>query len=96
MVASMATNRSMAPTICSAAIRQWEKDQKQKASKAQEVNLCFQWPPIEKMDNALAELVSCEKLVLSVNRIDKIAGTEESSLQFLINATIVIVVAFNK
>ncbi|XP_043252341.1 dynein axonemal light chain 1-like [Colletes gigas] len=62
------------PTTCKEAIRRWEEENGQEASTATEVILSFQWPPIEKMDNALATLVSCEKLSLSTNMIEKIAG----------------------
>ncbi|XP_076632925.1 dynein axonemal light chain 1 [Colletes latitarsis] len=62
------------PTTCKEAIRRWEEENRQEASTATEVILSFQWPPIEKMDNALATLVSCEKLSLSTNMIEKIAG----------------------
>ncbi|XP_076385892.1 dynein axonemal light chain 1 [Megachile rotundata] len=62
------------PTTCKEAIRRWEEENGQEASTAKEVILSFQWPPIEKMDNALATLVNCEKLSLSTNMIEKIAG----------------------
>lgn len=64
------------PTTCKDAIRRWEEDNGQEASTALEVNLIFQWPPIEKLDNSLATLSSCEKLSLSTNMIEKIAGDE--------------------
>ncbi|XP_071869647.1 dynein axonemal light chain 1 [Bombus fervidus] len=62
------------PTTCKEAIRLWEEENQQEASTAKEVILSFQWPPIEKMDNALAVLINCEKLSLSTNMIEKIAG----------------------
>ncbi|XP_015516970.1 dynein axonemal light chain 1-like [Neodiprion lecontei] len=62
------------PTTCKDAIRRWEEATGLEASSAVEVNLSFQWPPIEKMDNALSVLVKCEKLTLSTNMIEKIAG----------------------
>lgn len=62
------------PTTCKEAIRRWEEENRQEASTATEVILSFQWPPIEKMDNALAVLTNCEKLSLSTNMIEKIAG----------------------
>ncbi|XP_015609065.1 dynein light chain 1, axonemal [Cephus cinctus] len=62
------------PTTCKDAIRRWEEETGQEAPSATEVNLSFQWPPIEKMDNALASLSKCEKLSLSTNMIEKIAG----------------------
>ncbi|XP_076245845.1 dynein axonemal light chain 1 [Calliopsis andreniformis] len=62
------------PTSCKEAIRRWEEENGVEAPSAREVILSFQWPPIEKMDNALATLVNCEKLSLSTNMIEKIAG----------------------
>ncbi|XP_029047304.1 dynein axonemal light chain 1-like [Osmia bicornis bicornis] len=62
------------PTTCKEAIRRWEEEEGEEASTAKEVILSFQWPPIEKMDNALATLVNCERLSLSTNMIEKIAG----------------------
>lgn len=62
------------PTTCKEAIRLWEEQHQEEASAAKEVILSFQWPPIEKMDNSLAVLVNCEKLSLSTNMIEKIAG----------------------
>ncbi|XP_003693028.1 dynein light chain 1, axonemal-like [Apis florea] len=62
------------PTSCKEAIRMWEEENKQDASTAKEMILSFRWPPIEKMDNSLAVLVNCEKLSLSTNMIEKIAG----------------------
>ncbi|GBP56534.1 Dynein light chain 1, axonemal [Eumeta japonica] len=62
------------PTSCKDAIVRWEKDNNQVAAEATEILLQFQWPPIEKMDGALSTLVNCEKLSLSSNMIDKIAG----------------------
>ncbi|CAB0032385.1 unnamed protein product [Trichogramma brassicae] len=63
------------PTSCKDAIKRWEEDNPGKeASSAQEVSLNFQWPPIERMDNSLAALSSCEKLSLSTNMIEKISG----------------------
>ncbi|KAF3430862.1 hypothetical protein E2986_02636 [Frieseomelitta varia] len=62
------------PTTCKEAIRLWEEASGQEASTAKEAILSFQWPPIEKMDNALSVLVNCEKLSLSTNMIEKIAG----------------------
>lgn len=47
-----------------------------KLENALEVGLQFHYPPIEKMDNALAVLKKCEKLSLSTNIIDKISGLQ--------------------
>ncbi|XP_063236606.1 dynein axonemal light chain 1-like [Bacillus rossius redtenbacheri] len=63
------------PTTLREAFKRWEeKHPDQKISEAKEVSLCFQWPPIEKMDSALDMLVNCEKLSLSSNNIDRITG----------------------
>nr|XP_012218909.1 PREDICTED: dynein light chain 1, axonemal-like [Linepithema humile] len=62
------------PTTCKEAIRRWEEENEQTAATATEIILSFQWPPIEKMDNALATLANCEKLFLSTNMIEKVAG----------------------
>lgn len=51
--------QSKATTIKDA-LRRWEEKNGISASEATEVQLCFQWPPIEKMDNSLAVLVKCE------------------------------------
>lgn len=62
------------PTTCKEAIRLWEEANGEEASSAKEIILSFQWPPIEKMDNALATLANCEKLSLSTNMVEKISG----------------------
>ena len=62
------------PTICKDAIRRWEEENGHDASTATEIILSFQWPPLEKMDNSLSSLSTCEKLSLSTNMIEKIAG----------------------
>ncbi|CAB3242589.1 unnamed protein product [Arctia plantaginis] len=67
----MATPKAM--TI-KEAIKRWEEKSGQQAATATEVSLIFQWPPIEKMDNSLACLTNCEKLSLSTNMIEKVAG----------------------
>ncbi|XP_014216019.1 dynein light chain 1, axonemal-like [Copidosoma floridanum] len=69
------------PTTCKDAVRRWEEENSQEASSALEVSLIFQSPPIERMDNSLAVLSSCERLSLSTNMIEKIAGV--SSLKKL-------------
>lgn len=74
---------SAKPTTCKEALRRWEEETGQEAATATEVTLSFQWPPIEKMDNALAVLANCEKLSLSTNMIEKIAG--KNVLLFPIN-----------
>jgi dynein light chain 1 len=55
----VSTFQSKATTIKDA-LRRWEEKNGIGASEATEVLLCFQWPPIEKMDNSLAVLVNCE------------------------------------
>ncbi|KAK0161599.1 hypothetical protein PV327_010054 [Microctonus hyperodae] len=69
------------PSTCKDALRHWEEDNGIEASSATEVNLSFQWPPIERMDNSLSMLSKCEKLSLSTNMIEKISGV--SSLKNL-------------
>lgn len=61
-------------TTIKEALRRWEDKNNKSASEATEVMLCFQWPPIEKMDNSLAVLTNCTKLSLSTNMIEKISG----------------------
>ncbi|XP_015520479.1 dynein axonemal light chain 1 [Neodiprion virginianus] len=62
------------PTSCKEAIQQWEDKTGEQASEQTEMYLNFQWPPIDKMDNSLGTLVMVEKLSLSTNMIEKIAG----------------------
>ncbi|XP_018320213.1 dynein light chain 1, axonemal [Agrilus planipennis] len=57
------------------ALKRWEERFPDKdITEATEVGLQFQWPPIEKMDNSLGVLNNCQKLSLSTNMIEKIAG----------------------
>ncbi|XP_049825636.1 dynein axonemal light chain 1-like [Aethina tumida] len=57
------------------AIKKWEeRHPDEQISEALEVGFQFQWPPIEKMDNSLATLTNCQKLSLSTNMIEKVAG----------------------
>ncbi|KAJ9590086.1 hypothetical protein L9F63_016792 [Diploptera punctata] len=58
-------------TTITEAIKNWKEKTGQKAL---EVTLSFQTPPIQKMDNSLSILEKCEKLSLSTNLIEKIAG----------------------
>ncbi|KAJ8684155.1 hypothetical protein QAD02_019947 [Eretmocerus hayati] len=64
------------PSSCKDAIKRWEEKNgaMESAAVATEIALSFHWPPIEKMDNALAALVKCEKLSISSNMIEKISG----------------------
>ncbi|CAG9110366.1 unnamed protein product [Plutella xylostella] len=61
------------PMSCKDAIALWEKAHGAAAAEAREVELQFQWPPVEKRSRS-STLVACEKLSLSSNMIDKIAG----------------------
>ncbi|XP_017768536.1 PREDICTED: dynein light chain 1, axonemal [Nicrophorus vespilloides] len=62
-------------TTIKEAIKRWEEKHPDEAIKeATDVGFQFQFPPIEKMDNSLAALVSVQKLSLSTNMIEKIAG----------------------
>ncbi|XP_026323687.1 dynein light chain 1, axonemal-like [Hyposmocoma kahamanoa] len=70
----MLLNQALKPLTCKEAITRWEKEKGEVASEATVIEMQFQWPPIEKMDGALSTLVNCEKLSLSSNIIDKIAG----------------------
>ncbi|XP_037933123.1 dynein light chain 1, axonemal-like [Teleopsis dalmanni] len=62
------------PTSVKTAITAWELKNNIPAAQAVEMGLQFQWPPIERMDASLAELVKCRKLSLSTNMIDRITG----------------------
>ncbi|KAJ2946554.1 hypothetical protein O0L34_g12608 [Tuta absoluta] len=62
------------PTTCKEAIIAWEKEKGLIASEAEEIELQFRWPPIEKMDATLSTLTACKKLSLSSNMIEKING----------------------
>lgn len=42
------------------ALKRWEDKTKENSADATVIELQFQWPPIEKMDNALSALVNCE------------------------------------
>ncbi|KAL7291927.1 hypothetical protein TKK_0014477 [Trichogramma kaykai] len=62
------------PTTCKEAIERWKEKNNKAPKDAKEVLLCFQWPPIVKMDNSLSVLEKVEKLSLSTNQIDRITG----------------------
>lgn len=62
------------PTTIKDAIKKFEDKFKVNSTEAREVNLQFQWLPIEKMDNSLGQLTRCERLSLSTNMIEKITG----------------------
>ncbi|XP_055634585.1 dynein axonemal light chain 1-like [Toxorhynchites rutilus septentrionalis] len=65
---------SRATTIKEALHRWSEQNEGADPTQAKDIQLQFQWPPIEKMDGTLSSLVACEKLSLSTNMIDKIVG----------------------
>ncbi|XP_055594431.1 dynein axonemal light chain 1-like [Uranotaenia lowii] len=63
------------PTTIKEALQQWSvENEGQDPLQAKDIQLQFQWPPIEKMDATLSTLTECEKLSLSSNMIDKIIG----------------------
>lgn len=47
-------------TTIKEALKRWEDKYKISPSEAKEVQLQFQYPPIERMDNTLGTLTSCE------------------------------------
>lgn len=47
-------------TTIKEALKRWEDRTKENSIDATAIDLQFQWPPIEKMDNALSALVNCE------------------------------------
>ncbi|XP_055630366.1 dynein axonemal light chain 1 [Toxorhynchites rutilus septentrionalis] len=61
-------------TTIKEALKRLEDRTKTNPCDDKEIDLCFQWPPIEKMDTTFSTLVACEKLSLSTNMIDKIFG----------------------
>ncbi|XP_059612181.1 dynein axonemal light chain 1 [Phlebotomus argentipes] len=61
-------------TTIKEALKRWEEKYKVNPVEAKDLELQFQWPPIERMDNTLGTLVACEFLSLSTNMIDKIYG----------------------
>ncbi|XP_065364252.1 dynein axonemal light chain 1 [Calliphora vicina] len=62
------------PTTIKEALTKWEERTQQDATKATEIGLQLQFPPIEKMDSTLGTLTECRKLSLSTNMIEKITG----------------------
>lgn len=70
-------------TTIKEALRRWEEKNNQIASEAKEMSLCFEYPPIEKMDNSLAVLTQCTKLSLSTNMIEKVSGI--SKFPYILN-----------
>lgn len=47
-------------TTVKEALKRWEEREQQSAVQSSAIELQFQWPPIEKMDNTLGTLVNCE------------------------------------
>lgn len=47
-------------TTIKEALKRWEDREQQNSVNAKDIDLQFQWPPIEKMDNTLGTLVNCE------------------------------------
>jgi len=70
----MATQTGVKATTIKEALQRWEEKNCQKASEATKVELYCQIPPIEKMDASLSTLVSCVRLSLSTNCIEKIVN----------------------
>uniref|UniRef100_A0A182U3U0 Dynein axonemal light chain 1 n=1 Tax=Anopheles melas TaxID=34690 RepID=A0A182U3U0_9DIPT len=57
------------------ALKRWQEEHDGRDPvEAADIQLQFRWPPIEKMDGTLGTLVNCQKLSLSSNMIEKIAG----------------------
>jgi dynein light chain 1 len=48
------------PTTIKDAFKRWEEENQAVIVEAKDVQLQFQWPPIEKMDATLSTLVECE------------------------------------
>lgn len=48
------------PTTIKEALAIWENETNQLAIESKDIQLQFQWLPIEKMDNTLSTLVNCE------------------------------------
>ena len=64
------------PTTIKAALKKWEETTGKKANEAVEVKLIGVYPPIEKMDHALAAITACGKLSLSTNMITNIQNLQ--------------------
>lgn len=72
-------------TSCAQAIKAWEAKNEASAEDATELSLCFQTPPIAKLDTkVLGSLKKCQKLSLSTNMIDRMVNlTGMSELKIL-------------
>jgi len=72
-------------TSCSQAIKIWEAQNEASAEDATTISLCFQSPPIAKLDSkVLGSQKKCQKLSLSTNMIDRMVNlTGMSELKVL-------------
>eukprot|EP00578_Thalassiosira_sp_NH16_P005802 CAMPEP_0181131760 /NCGR_PEP_ID=MMETSP1071-20121207/30629_1 /TAXON_ID=35127 /ORGANISM="Thalassiosira sp., Strain NH16" /LENGTH=193 /DNA_ID=CAMNT_0023218039 /DNA_START=1364 /DNA_END=1945 /DNA_ORIENTATION=- len=72
-------------TTCAQAIKAWEAKSEASADEATEIKLCFQTPPINKLDTKVfGTLKKCQKLSLSTNMIDRMVNlTGMSELKIL-------------
>ncbi|KAL7537128.1 hypothetical protein ACHAXR_007606 [Thalassiosira sp. AJA248-18] len=72
-------------TTVAQAIKAWEAKSEASAEEATDIKLCFQTPPIAKLDTkVLGSLKKCEKLSLSTNMIDRMVNlTGMSELKVL-------------
>jgi len=72
-------------TSCAQAIKAWEAKNESSAEEATEISLCFQTPPVAKLDSkVLGSLKACQKLSLSTNMIDRMVNlTGMSELKVL-------------
>ena len=72
-------------TTCAQGIKAWEATKESSADDAADINLCFQTPPIAKLDTkVLGSLKKCQKLSLSTNMIDRMVSlTGMSELKIL-------------
>lgn len=50
------------------ALKRWEDRTKHNCIDAKHIDLQFQWPPIEKMDNTLSTLIKCEYVIIYVSK----------------------------
>ncbi|KAI0978791.1 hypothetical protein GJ496_000099 [Pomphorhynchus laevis] len=68
----MQQQKTVTPISFKDALHALEMEKKQKPEEMTEVLLYGNMPPIDRLDNSLARLVSCQKLSLSSNVIDRI------------------------
>ena len=67
-------NGAIWQTTCAQAIKNWEAKNETKAEEAKIIKLCFQLPPLAKIDKNLGSLKNCETLSLSTNAIDRMGS----------------------